>query len=179
MIASIYHKTIVFFIALYYGLSYRIHKSIHINFIKFSTKFLDDCFYYSIPRLDNPQLFLYVFLYVINRIQRLYSPQYLRLHDTYVLLFLCRKPQLFLMFVGVMQKPIVYAIVLVWCMNICIRLWYVARVWYDITAPSRTYVPLLDIQNFRCIRGCLMGTHSQLSICTQHQTRLTLANAST
>nr|DAD73583.1 MAG TPA: hypothetical protein [Myoviridae sp. ctwmI4] len=31
MITSIYYKTIVFSIALYYGLSYRTHKSFHIN----------------------------------------------------------------------------------------------------------------------------------------------------
>nr|DAE86425.1 MAG TPA: hypothetical protein [Caudoviricetes sp.] len=54
MIASIYHKTIVLSIALYYGFLYRVYKSIHIKSIKFSTKFLDDCFYNSIPRLDNP-----------------------------------------------------------------------------------------------------------------------------
>lgn len=166
MIASIYHKTIVFPIALYYGLSYRFYKSIHIKSIKFSTKFLNDCISHSIPRLDNPQFISYDFLYVVNRIQRLYSPQYLRLHDTYVLLFLCCKPQYILMFVGVMQKPIVYAIVIDWCMDICFRLGYAARVWCNITAPSRTYVPLLDIQNFRYARGCLMGTHPQLYICT-------------
>lgn len=166
MIASIYHKTIVFSIAIYYGFLYRVYKLIHIKSIKFSTKFLDDCFYHSIPRLDNPQFILYDFLYVINRIKRLYSPQYLRLHYTYVLWLLCIKPQLFLVFVGVMQKPIVYTIVVVWCMDICFNLQYAARVWCNITAPSRTYVPLLDIQNFRYTRGCLMGTREQLNICT-------------
>lgn len=56
-----------------------------------------------------------------------------------------------------------------WCM--CLRLWlkFLAYVWSwvccNYTAPVENGSRLLDIENFRCTIGCLIGSHEHIYIC--------------